>query len=128
MENSLYERLGGYDAVTAVCDDVMVRVVSDAQLGRFYAHRGDDGRAREKQLLIDFICQAAGGPLCYRGRDMKLTHIGMRISDSDWEILIDHLKATLEKFNVPEKETKEVLGFVESTRADIAEAHDTVEA
>ena len=128
MEKSLYERLGGYDAITAVCDDVMVRVVSDAQLGRFYAHRGDDGRAREKQLLIDFICEAAGGPLYYRGRAMKLTHIGMRISDSDWEILIDHLKATLEKFNVPEKETKEVLGFVESTRADTVEAHDTVEA
>ena len=128
MEKSLYERLGGYDAIRAVCDDLMVRVASDAQLGRFYAHRGDDGRTREKQLLIDFICACAGGPVYYRGRDMKLTHVGMGLSDSDWEILIDHVNTTLEKFDVPEKETKDVLGFVESTRADMVEVHDLVEA
>ena len=128
MEVSLYERLGGYDGISAVCDDLMLRVMSDAQLGRFYSHRGDDGRTREKQLLIDFICHCAGGPLYYRGRDMKLTHIGMGLRDSDWEILIRHVNATLEKFDVAEKEWNDVLGFLESTRADIVEVHDKVEA
>ena len=59
---------------------------------------------------------------------MKLTHVGMRISDSDWEIFISHLKSTLEKFNVPDQETKHVLAFVESTRAEMVEVHDRVEA
>ena len=103
-------------------------MTTDSQLGRYYVHRGEDGRTREKQLLIDFICAAAGGPLYYRGRDMKLTHVGMRLSNSDWVILIKHLKATLDKFNVPETETKDVLEFIESTRADIVEIDDVVEA
>jgi len=52
---------------------------------------------------------------------MKLTHIGMRISNSDWKLFIGHLTATLEKFNVPERERQEVFAFVESTKADIVE-------
>ena len=126
MNRPLYERLGGYDAISAVCDDLITRLMSDSQLGRFWAHRGNDGLAREKQLLIDFLCAAAGGPLYYRGRDMKSTHVGMCISDSDWELFISHLNATIEKFNVPATEAKELLAFIESTRADIVEIHDLV--
>ncbi len=127
MNKPLYERLGGYDAISAVCDDLISRLMKDSQLGRFWAHRGSDGLAREKQLLIDFLCAAAGGPLHYRGRDMKPTHVGMCISDSDWELFISHLNATIEKFDVPATETKELLAFIESTRADIVEIHDLVE-
>lgn len=127
MNKPLYERLGGYDAITAVCDDLLSRLTSDPQLGRFWAHRGDDGLAREKQFLVDFLCASAGGPLYYRGRDMKLTHVGMQISDRDWELFIGHLNATIEKFNVPATETEELLAFIESTRADIVEVHDLVE-
>lgn len=127
MNKPLYERLGGYDAITAVCDDLLIRLTSDPQLGRFWAHRGDDGLAREKQLLVDFLCASAGGPLYYRGRDMKPTHVGMQISESDWELFIGHLNATIEKFNVPATETEELLAFIESTRADIVEVHDLVE-
>jgi hemoglobin len=117
----LYERLGGYDAIAAAADDLMPRLMHDLQLGRFWAHRGEDGLAREKQLLVDFLCASAGGPLYYRGRDMKRTHTGMRISNSDWEVFLGHLTATLEKFNVPEQERHEVFAFVESTKADIVE-------
>jgi hemoglobin len=104
-----------------VADDLMPRLMRDPQLGRFWVHRGDDGLAREKQLLVDFLCASAGGPLYYRGREMKLTHTGMRISNSDWQVFIGHLTATLEKFNVPERERQEVFAFVESTKADIVE-------
>jgi Bacterial-like globin len=73
-KETLYERLGGYDAIAAVADDLLPRLQADPQLGRFWAHRGDDGVKREKQLLIDFLCASAGGPVYYRGRDMVLTH------------------------------------------------------
>ncbi len=119
MGDMLYERLGGYNAIAAASDDLMSRLRRDPQLGRFWAHRGDDGLAREKQLLVDFLCASTGGPLYYRGRDMKRTHIGMRISNSDWTLFIGHLTATLEKFNVPERERQEVFAFVESTKAEI---------
>ena len=71
-KKSLYERLGGYDAITAVANDLLPRLQTDPQLGRFWAHRGEDGVKREKQLLIDFLCAGAGGPMYYRGRDMGL--------------------------------------------------------
>jgi hemoglobin len=106
---TLYERLGGYDAIAAVANDLLPRLRSDPQLGRFWAHRGEDGITREKQLLIDFLCASAGGPIYYRGRDMTLTHRGMRISDSDWNVFLGHAAATLAKFQVPEAEQREVV-------------------
>jgi hemoglobin len=118
---TLYARLGGYDAIAAVADDLLPRLMSDSQLGRFWAHRGADGLRREKQLLIDFLCASAGGPLYYTGRDMATSHKGMGITAKDWEIFLRHVQATLDKFQVPERERREVLVFVDSTRADIVE-------
>ena len=120
-EASLYTRLGGYDAIAAVCTELISRLRADSQLGRFWANRGEDGIQREYQLLVDFLCNAAGGNMYYTGRDMKLSHKGMRVSASDWDILIGHLDDTLNKFNVPELEHSQVVGFVQSTRDDIVE-------
>ncbi len=120
-DDSLYVRLGGHDAIAAVTDALLGRLRADSQLGRFWAHRGDDGIRREKQLLINFLCSSAGGPVYYTGRDMKLSHVGMRISLSDWDIFMVHVTATLEQFQVPDQEQKDVLAFVESTKADIVE-------
>jgi len=116
---TLYARLGGYDAMAAVVDDLLTRLKTDRQLGRFWAHRGEDGLRREKQLLIDFLCASAGGPLYYTGRDMATSHKGMGINEGDWRIFLGHLNATLDKFSVPAKERKEVLTFVDSTKSDI---------
>ncbi len=122
MSKTLYERLGGYDAIAAVASDLLPRLQTDAQLARFWQHRGEDGVKREKQLLIDFLCASAGGPLYYTGRDMKTIHKGMRISQSDWSAFLGHLDATLEAFRVPQAERDEVVAFVQSTKADIVEA------
>jgi len=76
---------------------------------------------REKQLLIDFLCARAGGPIYYRGRDMTLTHRGMRISDSDWNVFLGHAAATLAKFQVPEAEQREVVAFVQGLKKECVE-------
>jgi hemoglobin len=120
-EQSLYDRLGGYDAIAAVCADLLARLQSDSQLGRFWEHRGEDGVAREKQLLIDFLCSSAGGPMYYTGRDMTTTHKGMRISEPDWSAFLGHLDATLDTFQVPQGERDQVVAFIESTKSDIVE-------
>ena len=88
---------------------------------RFWAHRGEDGLKREKQLLIDFLCASAGGPVYYRGRDMVLTHRGMRISEQDWNVFLGHAAATLAKFQVPEAEQRDVVAFVQSLKKEIVE-------
>src|SRR3989475_8883773 len=119
---SLYARLGGYDAIAAVADDLLPRLMSDPQLGRFWAHRAADSIKREKQLLIDFLCASAGGPMYYTGRDMKTSHKGMKISESDWSAFLGHVNATLDAFKVPQAERSEVVAFVQSTKRDIVEA------
>jgi hemoglobin len=120
-KRTLYERLGGYDAMAAVANDLLPRLRSDPQLGRFWAHRGEDGINREKQLLIDFLCAGSGGPMYYRGRDMALCHRGMSISESDWTVFLGHAGATLAKLQVPEAEQREVVAFVQSLKKDIVE-------
>jgi len=120
-EKTLCERLGGYDAISAVANDLLPRLQTDPQLGRFWAHRGEDGVKREKQLLIDFLCTSAGGPVYYRGRDMVLTHRGMRISEKDWNVFLGHAAATLAKFQVPEAEQRDVVAFVQSLKKQIVE-------
>ena len=121
-QKSLYERLGGYDAIFAVTNDLLDRMAKDPQLGRFWQHRSTDGVKRERQLIVDFLCASTGGPLYYKGRDMTLSHKGMRISESDWTIFLKHADATLKAFNVPKAEYDDVVAFVQSTKADIVEA------
>jgi hemoglobin len=121
MADTLYKRLGGYDAIAAVADNLLPRLMADARLGRFWQHRGEDGVRREKQLLIDYLCAAAGGPLYYVGRDMKTSHRGMGIVEQDWQVFLGHVNATLDHFKVPSQEKSEVLGFVESLKKEIVE-------
>ena len=117
----LYERLGGYDGLTIFANDLLPRVQGDAQLGRFWQNRGDDGIAREKQLLIDYLCSVTGGPVYYTGRDMKITHKGMKISENDWSIFLQHAGATMEALQVPKQECDEVVAFVLTLKNDIVE-------
>ena len=121
QNKTLYERLGGCDAIAAVADDLVARFNKDPQLGRFWAHRGEDGVKRENQHLIDFLCERAGGPIYYRGREMLLAHRGMKISESDWNVFLGHAAATLAKFNVPDSEQRDVVAFVQRLKNDIVE-------
>ena len=120
-EKTLYERLGGYDGITAFVSDLLPRLQGDAQLGRFWQNRGDDGKAREKQLLIDYLCANAGGPIYYTGRNMSLSHKGMKISEEDWSIFLGHAGATMEALQVPKQECDDVVAFVLSLKDDIVE-------
>jgi hemoglobin len=121
-QKSLYERLGGYDGLTAFANDLLPRLQTDSQLGRFWKNRGDDGIAREKQLLVDYLCSCAGGPMYYTGRDMTLSHKGMKISEADWSIFLRHAGATMSALKVPKQECDEIVAFVQGLKKDIVEA------
>jgi hemoglobin len=100
--------------------NLLPRLRADSRLARFWQHRGEDGIQREKQLLIDFLCSSAGGPMYYTGRDMKISHRGM-ISEDDWSAFLGHLNATLQAFQVPQAERDEVAAFVHSLKPGIVE-------
>ncbi len=121
QQKSLYARLGGYDAIAAVVDDLVQRLAADPKLGRFWAHRGADGIRREKQLIVNFIVDRAGGPLFYSGRDMVTAHKGMKISEDDWGTFMNYLRDTLEKFKVHDREKSDVTAFMESLKATMVE-------
>lgn len=121
-QKSLYERLGGYDGVTAFVEDLLPRLQGDSLLGRFWENRGEDGVAREKQLLIDYLCSSAGGPVYYTGRDMKISHKGMKIGESDWSAFLEQAGATMKALQVPQQECDDVVAFVLSLKDDMVEA------
>jgi hemoglobin len=73
-------------------------------------------------LLIDYLCSSAGGPIYYTGRDMKLSHEGMKISESDWSVFLGHAGDTMSALSVPQKECDDVVAFVLSLKEDIVEA------
>ena len=72
--------------------------------------------------MINFLCASAGGPVYYTGREMNIVHKGMKVSESDWPVFVIHLNVTLEAFQGPQAERDQVVGFIQSTKADIIEA------
>jgi hemoglobin len=118
---ALYQRLGGYDAIAAVTDDFIGRLVADESLARFFAGHGTDSKQRIRQHVVDFLCMATGGPCVYKGRDMRTTHAGLGISEADWNRSVQHLVATLKRFKVPQKEHDELLAAASSVKKDIVE-------
>src|SRR5258705_5793595 len=120
-QDSLYKRLGGYDALAAVTDDFITRLATDKKLGRFFVGASDNSKMRIRQLVVDQLCAATGGPCVYLGRDMKTFHQGLGITEESWDIAVNHLVATLTKFKVPENLQKEVAAAISTLKADIVE-------
>lgn len=119
--DSLYKRLGGYDAVAAVTDDFLGRLVADPLLKRLFVGFSDDSKQRIRQHTVDFLCKVTGGPCGYHGRDMKTVHTGVGITEDDWNKSVEHLKATLDKFKVPQREREELLAAIGGMKNDIVE-------
>jgi hemoglobin len=120
-KKSLYDRLGGYNAVAAVVDDFIGRLVADKRLTKFFVGHSEDSLKRIRQHIVDQFCAAAGGPCLYTGRDMKTSHKGLGITGDDWDAAAKHLVESLDKFNVPKAEKDDLLAFVTSLRKDIVE-------
>ena len=114
----LFARLGGLPASEAVVDELFARVATDPKLNASFAGAP---LPRTRRRLIEFICQAAGGPCTYSGRDMKRSHAGMGVTGAQFDALAGHLVAALDKLKVPEQEKSELLALVGPTRADIVE-------
>ena len=118
---SLYQRLGGYEAIAAATDELLSRLQSDPQLRDYWKGASNDNRRKARQLIVDYMVHASGGPAFYTGRDMATSHQGMRISASDWDAFMRHSADTLDHFAVPPREKEEVLAFFSSLRGDIVE-------
>ena len=118
-QDSLYKRLGGYDAIAAVTDDFLGRLVTDPKESRFFTGLSTDSKARVRQHVVDFLCNATGGPCKYTGRDMRSAHARLGISDAQFTALVEDLVMTLDKLKVPSREKGELLAVLGPMKGDI---------
>lgn len=119
---SLYQRMGGYDVIAAVVDDLFALLHNDPAFARFFGGRSQDSVVRSRQLLVDQMCALSGGPCHYIGRDMKTSHSGLGITNVEWEANMKASVAALTKNGVGEAERAEFLALFEHYRDDIVEA------
>ncbi len=122
-EKTLYARLGGKKAITAVVDEFVGRVAADNRINHFFKDTASDPKrlAKFKKNLIDQICEASGGPCKYKGKDMKTAHAGMGVGDGDFTALVEDLVGALDKFNVGATEKDQLLGALGPMKKDIVE-------
>jgi hemoglobin len=138
QKRPLYDRLGGEQGLTAMVDDFVTRALADPRVnwerkgvkrGGFSIHRGKsmewsaspDNVAKLKVHLVQFFALATGGPAKYEGAEMKQAHAGLHIANAEFDASLGDLKATLDNLKVPDKEQKELLSIVESTRPQVVE-------
>lgn len=119
---TLYQRLGGYDAIAAVTDDFIGRLATDPKLQRFFVGASDNSKARIRQLVVDQLCAATGGPCVYLGRDMKTVHKGLNITEADWAAAQADFGASLDKFKVGAAERRDLAAALASIKPDIVTA------
>lgn len=120
-QETLYKRLGGYDAICLVVDDFITGLATSKDLEKFFKGASIDSQKKIRQHVVDLICEKSGGPCYYTGRTMKDSHKGMMITEQEWNTAAGILVASLNKFSVPHAEQDELLAIVSSTKADIVE-------
>jgi hemoglobin len=115
---SLYDRLGGGDAINALTESWVARVGGDDRAnGKFI--RTDIERLMTE--VVDQLCEATGGPCTYTGRSMLETHAGMKVTAGEFDVVMQHLGAALDELNIPKTEQDELVALIRPMREDIVE-------
>jgi hemoglobin len=115
---SLYERLGGTPAITAVVEELVTTTGADPRIRAFFINADVP---KLEQQMVDQLCQATGGPCRYTGKDMKTAHAGMHITATDFDAFIDDLTKTLDKMKVPPREQRDVLAAFRGMQPDVVQ-------
>jgi hemoglobin len=119
---TLYARLGGYDAIAGFVDTAFPRVASHPELTQLFRGHSRDSQVRQRQLIVDALCQATGGPCFYTGRAMKPVHVGLGITEAQWDTFMRIISATADERRLPEPVKREFLTiFTQRFRPDVVE-------
>lgn len=134
---SLYDRIGGEPGISKIVDDFVTRAMQDprvnwqrkgAKPSGFFSFRkksaftwtpSAENVALLKKHMAQFFALAAGGPAHYEGKDMKSAHANAFITNAEFDAAVGDLKASLDKLQIGNREQKELLAIVESTRPQI---------
>ncbi len=120
--DTLYMRLGGYDAIAGFVDAAFPRVAMNPQLTHLFRGHSVESQRRQRQLIVDALCEATGGPCLYTGREMKPVHVGLGITDEQWNTFMTIISSTAVERKFGEVERKEFLAlFAQRFRPDVVE-------
>jgi hemoglobin len=115
-EKTLFDRFGGMAAIEAVIDDFLGNVLADDRINKRFA---ETDAANLRKQLIDQVCEAAGGPCKYTGKDMVEAHKDMNVTDAEFDALVEDLVRSLDAKGVGSSEKNELLGVLGPMRSDI---------
>jgi hemoglobin len=115
-EQSLYARMGGEEVIRAVVSDTLDQVVADHQLKRSFEKVDVD---RVKRLLVEQICELAGGGCHYSGDSMREVHGGHQISEAEFYGLVQILRDNLKRHHVRQRERNELLVLLAPMKRDV---------
>ena len=118
-DSTLYRRLGGYDAIASVTDSFLARIQRDTAISVFFAGLEPAHMNKIRQLVVDQVCAASGGPCLYTGRTMKETHATLDITSDVFDRFIGHFRETLVAFRVPQREQDEVVSALDAMKPDV---------
>jgi hemoglobin len=120
---TLYDRLGGKPAVTAVASGLVDRILKDSRVNAWFARAAasPENTAAYKAKLYDFVCQATGGPCKYTGQDMVTAHRGRKVTSAAFDAVVEDLVAVLDSLRVPAKEKSELLGLLGPLKSSIVQ-------
>lgn len=119
---TLYQRVGGYDAIATFVDTAFPRVATDPKLARLFKGHSTDSKYRQRQLIIDILCRETGGPCVYTGRPMGPVHRGLEITEDDWTAFLKIITGTLDELKWADTEKKELLEiFQRRFKPDVVE-------
>ncbi len=116
-DRTLYERLGGYDAIAALTDGLVDRFRDEK-----FAGSSDASMRQTRQHIVDFMCEATGGPCYYTGRDMETTHAGLGITRSEWDHFVIVFGETMDDLAIPEDAQAELAASLLPFEEDMVEA------
>jgi len=118
-EPSLYQRLGGSEALGAIFDDVGPRMAADPLLAKFFQGQSPEALTSQRNRTVEFLCHETGGPCEYTGQPLKKAHGALHINEAQWKAFLKHLGETLDNQKVSEKEKGEFIAVVKRFKSDV---------
>ena len=114
---SLFERLGGAEAIAAISSDLVERHRVNPIIGTRFADIEDLDALKEH--VTQFFIMGSGGPANYQGRDMPTTHKGMNCNERELVAALDDVMAALDAHDVDPASRNEVLAILYSLKDEV---------
>ena len=115
-ENTLFEKIGGMNAVNAAVDIFYKKVIADDTINHFFSNTDMSSQTGKMKA---FLAYAFGAPLTYTGKNMRDAHANMHLNEEHFNVVAGHLVATLNELNVDQQLIDEVVKIALSTKNDV---------